>query len=366
MLQLIYCLTGDTAYPPILDGQIESYLNKLKQLMENAIWMGKIFGRQGAAPLFEAYNGLSSETQASLLLSPVGFEAVWALAHSVTEERLEILTRLCRNLVSRNKSDGPKENSFIFTVDNLPEVDIGSDFCMERDSTSPVFFGEFQAFTPEEVASLKFKLASAIAEIKLTSPTFLRLIQNYTRTIYIRKNGTLSPASEQVDTQLGGIRLRNVHLDQYTHEQLMDDLIHESVHNFLATFELLNYPFVKFGGHNHANARPVSPWSWRPIRVLPFLHAAFVYFALLHYSILRLRRNDLTEEQRAEAFRRRNHCASGFLMPGRLSSKVKDAADADDRVLQMLDWMQETVADIFAASDLATPATTDSSHSAAA
>src|SRR5437016_3079652 len=87
MLQLIYCLTGDNAYPPILDGQIQSYLNKIKQLLENAIWTGKILGRLGIAPLFQAYNALLPEAQAALLLSPDGFEAVWALAHAVTEER---------------------------------------------------------------------------------------------------------------------------------------------------------------------------------------------------------------------------------------------------------------------------------------
>lgn len=356
MLQLVYSLTGDDAYPPIVDGQIESYLQKLKHLLENAIWTGKIFTKRGIDQLFSAYNALAPEQQVSLFLSPEGYEAVNSLAHSVTEESAASMARLCQELSARDSSQGEMETDRLatsFIVNGFFQVDIRSPFCQRRDPTSPVFFGEFQPFTEEEIGVLKNKMAAALSEIQTIAPTFLRIIQNYTRTGFIRKNGTLLPASEQVDTELGGIRLRNVHLVAYTHEQLMDDLIHESVHNFLATFELLNYPFVAFGGRNHPHARPVSPWSMRPIRVLPFLHAAFVYFALLHFSMLRLQRGELNDKQKAEALRHRNHCASGFLMPGRLSLKVKDSADVDVRVLQMLDWMQETVIDLFTGSDLA-------------
>ena len=350
MLQLIYTLTGDDNYPPVLDSQLTDYLRKLTNALEDAVWQGQLRGRRGALGLFRAYEALSADLRGSILLSPEGYEALNNLSHSASEENFDAMRRICEGALNEDthSAGGSAEDAAEgFVIDDALTVDIGSPFCKRQDLTSPVFFGAFEPFSGEETAILHRKLSAAFSEISTLSRTFARLITSYTRKVFVRKNGTLLPASEQVDTELGGIRLRNVHLDHYSHEQLMDDLIHESVHNFLATFEFVNFPFLVHGGRYDPHTRPVSPWSMRPIRVLPFLHAAFVYFALLHFALRRLESGTLSGERRTEALTRRNRYASGFLMPGSLSSKVGGACDADVRVLQVLDYMQENVMEMF-------------------
>lgn len=354
MLQLIYTLTGDDAHPPILDGHLNAFLCKLTGVLEDAVWLGQLRGRSGAIGLFEAYGALTLEAKAAVLLLPEGFSAINALSHSASEENFASLIRLCASLQgdgAQHVLSSSSSDEDIFVVGDTLSLDLGSDFCRRCDPNSPIFFGEFQPHTAQEADTVKRKLAEALAEIGAVSPTFAKLIRNNTRTTFVRKHAGLVPASEQVDTEVGGIRLRNVHLDEYTHEQLMDDLIHESVHNYLATFEFIHYPFLVHGGSNEPNARPVSPWSMRPIRALPFVHAAFVYFAILNFSRRRLRNGLASETSREDAVRRRNRYASGFLMPGSLSAKISEAADVDPRALQMLDWMQRIVTDMFKASE---------------
>ncbi|MGH8079855.1 MAG: hypothetical protein ACREP7_04715 [Lysobacter sp.] len=354
MLQLIYTLTGDNAPPPILDNQIRSFLGKLTDSLDNIIWVGRLRGRPGATELFEAYGALSIEARATLLLSPEGYKAINALAYSASEEHFAAANHLCRRF---HTETADPHDTYIHNLCGALNVDLGSAFCQRRDLTSPVFFGEFQPHSDEETINVLDKLSAAYTEINEVSPTLAKLIRNNTRTVLVRKNGDLTPASEQVDTELGGIRLRNVHRDEYTHGQLMDDLIHESVHNYLATFEYIQYPFLIHGGRNNPNTRPVSPWSMRPIRALPFVHAAFVYFAILHFALRRLQRDPTDPDIRTDAICRRNRYASGFLMPGSLSAKVREAADADPRALQMLDWMQRIVASRFKPDSIVAPNT---------
>jgi hypothetical protein len=76
--------------------------------------------------------------------------------------------------------------------------------------------------------------------------------------------------------------------------------------------------------------------------VLPFVHAAFVYFALLHYAHERLR-GDLAPSERRRFQAARNRYTSGFLMPGRLSGHLDGLADVDIRALSALDTMQDIV-----------------------
>ena len=169
------------------------------------------------------------------------------------------------------------------------------------------------------------------------------MIRNYTRTIFVRRNGTLLPSSEQDHVRLGAIGLRNVHLDSYTELQLADDLLHESIHNLLSTYEFMNFPFITFGGRKNGNARPVSPWSSRPIRVTPFIHAVLVYYTLLSFARLRLREEDLPAAERVIYQRRRNRYVSGFLSPGRLTQCPEGFADVDSRTLAMIDVVQDIV-----------------------
>jgi hypothetical protein len=367
VLQLIYSLTAGESSPPVVDGQIEHFVQKLKSQFEDLLWLARLMGVDEAKAAYEAYAALDARERYAFLLSPAVFSEIFAQRASGQPPRLRALVELCVGedafapsaersapaeakevwspLFSRARNWGaaPQRLYVAPVVGSSVTIDVESPFCRRSDLTSPVFFGDFVPLTAEEKDCVVEKISVAFAEIEATAPAFARIIRNYTRVVCVRKREGALPASEQVSNEIGAIRLLNVHSPAYTHEQLMDDLIHESVHNFLSTYEFLEHSFQIPGGRADGDARPVSPWSMRPIRVLPFLHAVFVYFAILHYSMKRMKMVRLSAEQRREAMRRRNRYASGFLMPGSLSDYARPFADVDSRVFHAMDQMQMIV-----------------------
>ncbi len=269
MRQVVYALTGSEIKPPILDRLIERFAERVRDDIEDIVWSANFLGISEAEKLFSRFRAMGPPDQASLCLDPVVFNAVCAAKSNTCVDTVTHLT----NTVSVTRSNLGNHDGF--WIGGTIQVDLGSDYCATVDPTSPVFLRPMESLTAEERRAVEHKLAGAIAEIDATSAVFGRLIRNYTRKIFCRKIEGMVPASEQVDTELGAIRLRNVHSDIYTHDQLVDDLIHESTHGFLGAFEYVNYPFNPYGFQAERWVRPVSPWSMRSIQVLPFVHACF-------------------------------------------------------------------------------------------
>jgi hypothetical protein len=342
MLQLVYALTGTGPLPPLVDAQLEKYISNVKEKLENIIWEGNLRNYSEARELFELYGSLAYEARIRFFLSPEGVRVILAAHESGMRQDIFNILSMLRTLIERQGLGLTIEPGNFHLGDTI-EVDIGSPACRRITPTSPVFFGAFEPFDAVEREIVQSKLTAAWEAIEHSTPNFVHLIRNYTRVIYIRKNGTLLPSSEQVNDEIGAIRLRNVHLDSYDVDQLSDDLIHESTHNFLSTFELCDFSFVKYGGKNSRNARPVSPWSMRPIRVLPFLHAAFVYFSMLNFVDVQLQDVNISDQKRQKYLARRNRYLSGFLFPGSLSDYVADFAEIDPRVLYLLNVLQQLV-----------------------
>ncbi|EPX57131.1 hypothetical protein D187_006885 [Cystobacter fuscus DSM 2262] len=363
MLQIIYSLTAGGSCPPLIDNQVEHFVQKLKFQFEDLLWLTRLSSAEMAREASAAYEALSARERYAFFLSPAVFSEMFRQQRSGKTPDLRGLIELCVGESALEASargqarerwnplfakavhaGGVEGNTYAAPLlGGSVTVDLSSPFCRRSDMTSPVFFGDFVPFTEEEKAQVLSKLSAAFAEIEATAPIFARIIRNYTRVACVRKREGALPASEQVSDEIGAIRLLNVHKPEYSHEQLMDDLIHESVHNLLSTYEYLEHPFQIVGGESDGDARPVSPWSMRPIRVLPFLHAVFVYFAILHYTLKRMERGELSAEQQRLALKRRNRYASGFLMPGKLSDYVKPFSNVDPRTLHAMDQMQQII-----------------------
>lgn len=366
MLQLIYSLTAGDHCPPIIDDQIDRFIQKLKFYFEDLLWLSRTSSFEAARVAYDDYAALSVPERYAFFLSPAVFAEILN-QRAVGTPDLRILSKFCISetavaaappqaiqsgdhqwwtpLFSR-AHHVTGEAGKVYTAPVLGgsvTIDVSSPFCRRCDMSSPVFFGEFVGLSEEETARVVSKLSVAFSEVEAIAPIFARIIQNYTRVVCVRKRPGAPPSSEQLSNEIGAIRLLNVQDPVYTHEQLMDDLIHESVHNLLSTYEFLEHPFQIVGRNQDQDVRAVSPWSMRALRVLPFLHAPFVYFALLHFSMKRLETSNLSDEQRYQAIRRRNRYASGFLMPGVLSDYVRQLADVDPRTLHAMDQMQQMV-----------------------
>lgn len=360
MRQIIYLLSGNNAPPPLLDRQLDRFVQKMRDETEDVIWNANFFGSDLAKQAYEEFGQLTHEQRIRFFVSPDGFQAVFTALRTTSDANIAKLLSALQN--ARNASEaGPIwPADTVVPEDQSPDrmlladtitIDIGSELCRRVDVTSPVFMSPHEELTNAEANTVREKLHNAFTEIEEFSPSLARMIRNYTRTIYVRKAGNLVPSSEQVDSELGAIRLRSLHSDLYAPDQVVDDIIHESTHNLLGTFEYLNYPFIPIGLRPSPDLRPVSPWSMRAIQVLPFLHAAFVYFGMLHYVEGRLAQGVADVDRRRSCQKRRNRYASGFLMPGRLSDFATSLSNVDPRVVMALDWMQETVRARYSASN---------------
>lgn len=349
MRQIVQALMGEANCPPILDRLVDRFVVRVRDDFEDLIWDASCQAIPCAEPLYSSFVELAPSAQCAFCLSPIVFAALGDAKASMSTEAFEKLLTVTRHLAQGTEPDsGPLAGASahvpnVFTIAQTIKVDIASPHCAGVDPSSPVFMRPLDPLTDEEGLLVKAKLDSAMAEIDATAPAFGRLIRNFTRRIFVRKIAGHPPASEQVDTELGAIRLRNVHSDLYSHDQLVDDLIHESTHNLLGTFEYLYFPFTPFGFGPEPTVRPVSPWSLRPIQALPFIHACFVYFALFHYAQIRLQSGLASQEETRRLLKRQNHYASGFLMPGRTSDVVASLAMTDPRVVQAIDWLEQVI-----------------------
>ena len=350
MRQIVYALTGSETVPPVLDRMLDRFVQRVRDEFEDIVWSANFRGSALAPKLFDAHAHLSETDQLGLFLSPQLYDAICTLSRNSSDQNLQRLLEIV--LVAGETPQETEHGHLVrFQLGGTITVDLGTKFCRRVDPTSPVFMAELDPMSEEEIATVRAKLGRALQEIDDTAPGFARLIRNYTRTIFIRKVAAHVPASEQVDTELGAIRLRNVHSELYSHDQLVDDLIHESTHNFLGTFEYLEFPFNPYGQRPEAWVRPVSPWSMRSIQALPFIHACFVYFAMFHYAERR-RSSGLADADQLERLNaRQNRHASGFLMPGRLSTYVSSLAATDPRVCQAIDWMEAVIGERYKLKD---------------
>lgn len=345
MRQIIAILTAEGDPPPALDGLVVRFTARLRSWLEDIAWSEGNGHRDSVGPILAMFNQLEEAGRVRLLLDPEFYQAIHGAYHRRSADDLDQLRQVVMRLGTSSldkpthREVGPEEAILGDTI----MVDYGTAFGRRVDDTSPVFMRGFDPMSMDERDVATRKLELALAEIDESAPVFGRLIRNYTRRIFVRKVGGLLPASEQVDTELGAIRLRNVHDAGYGHVDLVYDLIHESTHNLLATHEVLEFPFLPFGTRQPDWVRPVSPWSRRPIQTLPFVHACFVYFAMYHYAQRQLMAAAPGSAAHRTARERRARYASGFLVPGRLSGCVASLATIDPRVGQAIDWMEAII-----------------------
>lgn len=342
MLQLLTTLSVSRTGTPMIDELLALYLRHLKFDFEDLVWRANSAAIAHASHLIAIWESLESSQQIRLLLSPMFYQRMTACQGSHLASHFQTLVDWIGTL---QHSPDMQDDQLVNRVGGTILIDFGSEDCQRYDARSPVFHGDFIALTQHERAECCRKIQCALDEIDHTAPSMGRLIRNYTRLIYLRKHANPTLASEQVDSEIGAIRLRNVHLPQYTHYQLVDDLIHESTHNFLSTYEYLCFPFLLQGRSVCQTIRPVSPWSGRPILATAYLHAVFVYFVMLNFVTKQWswHQDQLTDDQKSNLIQRRNRYSSGFLFPQSLSDQVSRLVDVDPRVSHAIDVMQASV-----------------------
>ena len=373
MLELIHILTGGDP-PPSMDLLIKLYVEKMKLDLENAIWRAGSYFECDVTEVVSAYESLHEAARVHLLLSPAIYEYLDAFRGVSSFDggleawnRVEQLVFDQQSIVNSTPSATRKNAKSVWSpigdvglyesngswlrrdaskLSSIVTLDFDSEYATVVRSESTTMRNPPEEFTSEERALVLDKCNQAIEYIERVSPSFARLINNYTRAVRFRKaNQVPGLSSEHVTSTIGEIRLLNVHRPGVHFSKLVEFLIHESVHNLLSTYEYTYGVFLPLG--DAKQQRPVSPWSGNPLPVASFTHAIFVWFALFNFAVLETQQPSLSPQERQQAFERRNHNAAGFVGPVRLRDNLRSASPLNPAVLHAIDLVQDTVLERF-------------------
>jgi hypothetical protein len=367
MFDVINLLTGSDAYPPALDSMLSTYLAKAKMRFERVTWTaGNTFAIEDAGEVVTTYEALGDSARLRLLLSPFIYETMDRFAAIPTNETFRGILEAVRaeRQIEQERIDDPScdvvwssigdrsikrvgsslQTFFGERLDAVVPLDFDSPQAVVVRPSSPLMYLPPEEFSVDERRTAVNKLQKAFAYVETVSPTFAHLIRNYTRAIRLRKSSAVEGfQAEHVTATIGEIRMLNVYKPEFSVERVAESLIHESVHNFLSTYEFLEGPFVL--SLDRRQYRPVSTWTGNPIPVASFAHAVFVWFTLFQFAMRELEQPGLTDVQRSEITARRNSYLSGFMAPMKLTDSLKGLGQYSSILFPSIDMMQRVAQD---------------------
>lgn len=140
---------------------------------------------------------------------------------------------------------------------------------------------DVQSYSDDEARSFKQKIDLALDVMKAVSPEAFNLVSTFTTYINLRKNDKISVLNNTSHIGVGKIQSNNFHLLLDDFEEIIDFLIHESIHGYLHLVEEVDGEFSKepIGGVE----KVTSPWSGNKIYVTSFAHAIFVWYGLFNF-----------------------------------------------------------------------------------
>jgi hypothetical protein len=133
------------------------------------------------------------------------------------------------------------------------------------------------------------QINKALAIIADVSPAAFSLIENFTTTIHLRQNPHHpNYSSWSTHTGIGKITASNFHYVAEEICEVIDFLIHESIHNFLHLIEEQYGPFLE--AHAYATTWikekiVTSPWSGKKVDLGSYTHAIAVWYGLAQFWI---------------------------------------------------------------------------------
>jgi len=357
MMQLMSGISGTPVTPKIINELNVQYILKTEMWLDEYIIRAQIASATGVQSFLAKYNALTKSEKIDFLLRAEVCEVLTSLYNGITPDRasinIQIESMICiiDERVGRTHIEWTPEVRPEIVINDIVmlrgiEIDFGTPRAQRINHESSVSHLQPSPIDNGERHKVLRQLDNALREIQHTSNTYYALIEAYARVIIIRKNSMDMIASEQVSDAIGEISLLNPLHSLFSNQMLMETLIHESTHNYLSTFERLEFPFIMRGSEYRHNIRPTSLWSGRPIKSEPFIHAVFVYFSLFNFVKLQLDKSKKSAESATivNALQSNlNRLASGFLYPGKISHYVSYACLIDPQVRICLDNMQAIV-----------------------
>lgn len=189
-------------------------------------------------------------------------------------------------------------------------------------------------WTSDEEEQAVSRVIAGWSRLERLSPAASTLVRSSARCLVLRqtedRNAFTSSSSRRY---VGRVMLMNPDTNLVTEEQLVSALLHESVHSFLYRLEHV----APFATSNESDDDVlISPWSGGRIRLQTYIHACFVYYALVRlWGPSALGTVPATSAARAEYDR----AIAGFRGGAYLEPLVGYRDQIDPRIRVMLDQL---------------------------
>lgn len=133
----------------------------------------------------------------------------------------------------------------------------------------------------------KERIETGKSLVSQVSPSALSLIENFTTMIQFRHNSARpNVVNSSTHTSIGLIRCDNFHKLHNDMPEIVDMLVHESIHQYLHLFEeqLFNFVDTKRLPQSVADVRQFpSPWSGNLLDIRSYTHAILVWYGLINF-----------------------------------------------------------------------------------
>ncbi len=176
----------------------------------------------------------------------------------------------------------------------------------------------------------KERIETAQNIVNLTSSSAMSLIKSYTTNIQFRQNSERpNVVNSSTETSIGLIRSDNFHKIHNDLPEIVDMLVHESIHQYLHLFEEQLYSFTntELTSYNFNEERSFpSPWSGNLLDLRSYTHAVLVWYGLIHFWSQfinsKISHSELTQEL---ALKKLNEATFGFLNNSDVLENLGDA-----------------------------------------
>ena len=190
-----------------------------------------------------------------------------------------------------------------------------------------------KGYTYDEARVFKIKIDEALECIRCVSPTVHSFVEGLTVHIQLRRNKALYQSNGSSHIGIGKICSDNFHLIAHKPTEVIDFLVHESIHSFLHLVEETYFSFcdrqsARFSWIGEKFVR--SPWSGNKVDLPSYTHAILVWYGMFNFWMKATKFDEGTLKivNRAEAGMMMRQSAKGFLTKKGLFDHIKSRLDA--------------------------------------
>ena len=188
-------------------------------------------------------------------------------------------------------------------------------------------------YTYDEAQVFKAKIDEALECIRFVSPVVYSFVEGLTVHIQLRHNKAIYQSNGSSHIGIGKICSDNFHLIAHKPTEVIDFLVHESIHSFLHLIEETYFSFCdrqssRFNWIGEKFVR--SPWSGNKVDLPSYTHAILVWYGMFNFWIEAAKYDEgaLKIVSRAEAGIMMRRSAKGFLTEKSLFDHIKFRLDA--------------------------------------